>query len=70
MLQTRNRVTFPDFLCQHVDEADAFLDRTLVEGVGRQVAVKVSGPQVRNHFRRRNNADLDVHIRSSPNSAT
>ena len=54
---------FPDFFGQDVDEADALINRALVEGVGRQIPVKVSGAQVRDHLGRRHNADLDIDIR-------
>ncbi len=56
-------MTFPDILGQGVDEADFFPDGTLVEWIRRQIAIKVPGTQVGDHFGRRNDTDLDVLIR-------
>ena len=53
----------PDLLRQHVDEADAVVDRALVHRIGREEAVDVVGAQVRHHLRRRHRADLDVAVR-------
>ena len=49
-------------LGQHVDEADAVVDRALVERIGAEEAVDVVGAQVGHHLRRRHRADLDVLV--------
>ena len=56
-------MTLPNFFGQDVDKADALIDRTLVERIRRQIAVKVPGAQVGNHLWWGHNADLDVDIR-------
>ena len=56
----------PDLLRQDVDEADAVVDRALVDRVGRQKPVDVVGAQVGDHLRRRHRADLDVLIGIEP----
>ena len=52
----------PDVLRQLVDEADAVIDRALVERIRRQIPVDVFRPQVGDHFWRRQDADLDVLV--------
>ena len=56
------RMPVPDVLRQDVDEADAVIDRALVDRIGRQEAVDVVGAQVGDHLRRRHRADLDVLV--------
>ena len=56
----------PDVLRQDVDEADAVVDRALVDRIGRQEAVDVVGAQVGDHLRRRHRADLDVLVGIEP----
>ena len=53
---------FPQFLRQHVNEADAVIDRALVHGIGAEEPVDVVGAQVGHHLRRRDGADLDVGV--------
>mmetsp|Transcript_27891 Transcript_27891/g.52158 ORF Transcript_27891/g.52158 Transcript_27891/m.52158 type:complete len:723 (+) Transcript_27891:518-2686(+) len=59
-------VALPDVLGEHVDEADAFPDRALVERVGREIAIEIAGAQVGDHLGRGNDADLDIDIRVEP----
>ncbi len=56
----------PDFLRQHVHEADAVIDRALADIVGRQKAVDVVGAQIGDHFRRRHRAQLHVGVGIEP----
>ena len=57
------RMPLPQLLRQDVDEADAVIDRALVERIGAEEAVDVVGAQVGDHFRRRHRAELHVGIR-------
>ena len=52
----------PQLLRQDVDEADAVIDRALVERIGAEETVDVVGAQIGHHFRRRHRADLDVLV--------
>ena len=56
------RMAFPDLLRQHVDEADAVIDRALVHRIGAEEAVDIVGAQVGDHLRRRHRADLHVGV--------
>src|SRR5262249_2163541 len=47
--QRAARVSLPQFLRQNVDEADAVVDRALVERIGADEAVEIIGAQVRHH---------------------
>ena len=60
------RVPVPDLFREDVDEADAVIDRALVHRVGGEEPVDVVGPQVGDHVRRRDGADLHVGIGVDP----
>jgi hypothetical protein len=46
-------MTFPHLFREHVDEADAVVNRALIERIGTEVAVDVVGAQIGHHFGRR-----------------
>jgi len=53
----------PDILRQLVNESDTVIDGTLIEGIGREIAVDIFRAQIGNHLGRRDHADLNVLIR-------
>src|SRR5207245_1688934 len=57
------RMAGPDVLREHPDEADLLEDRALVERIGPEISVEVTGAQVRDHLRRWHRADLYVLVR-------
>ena len=55
-------MAIPELLGEHVNESDPVVDGALVERIGAEITVDVVRSQVRDHFRRRHCADLDVGI--------
>ncbi len=55
-------VTFPYVLGEHVDIARVLVNGALVEGVGREVSIHVTGFEVCHHFRWGNDTDLDILV--------